>query len=438
MKTLILLLFVCVGCTAMERPNVVLILSDDQSWTDYGFMGHEHIKTPHLDKLASESVLFRRAYVPVALCRPSLMTMITGHYPRVHKVVGNDPKTRSAEDRAKMIANIDRFDHLGKLLSKEGYVSHQSGKWWEGNFKRGGFTEGMTRGFPQKGGRHGDDGLKIGREGMKPISDFVEKATKGDKPFFLWYAPFLPHTPHNPPDRIHKKYQNLGLPKTVARYYAMCEWFDETCGELVDILEKNKVRENTLIVYVCDNGWIQDPKSGKFDLRSKQSPNEGGTRTPIFFNWPAKLKAQDRKELCTSLDLLPTIMAAVGGKIPDGLPGLNLLPNMKEQKEIPRDMIFGESYAHDVVDLDDVEKTLLYRWVIKGKWKLLLTYDGIVTKYKSVHARKEKRPQLFDLMADPHEKKNLAKDNPELVAELVKELNTWYKPKTAKTIEVFK
>jgi len=436
MKALILLLFVCVGCVSAEKPNVVLILSDDQSWTDYGFMGHEHIKTPHIDKLASESVLFRRAYVPVALCRPSLMTMATGQYPSVHKVVGNDPYTRSPEDRAKMISNIDRFDHLGKLLTNEGYVSHQSGKWWEGNFKRGGFTEGMTRGFPQKGGRHGDDGLKIGREGMKPISDFVKK--NKDKPFFLWYAPFLPHTPHNPPDRIHKKYQNLGLPKTVARYYAMCEWFDETCGQLVDILEENKVRDNTLIVYVCDNGWIQDPKSGKFDLRSKQSPNEGGTRTPIFFNWPAKLKAQDRKELCSSIDLLPTIMGAVKGKIPEGLPGLNLLPNMESQKPIPRDMIFGESYAHDVLDLDDIEKTLLYRWVIKGKYKLLLTYDGIVSKYKSVHTREEKRPQLFDLLADPHEKKNLAKDNPEKVAELVKELNDWYKPKTAKTIEVFK
>ena len=435
---ILLLLFLCVGCVAAEKPNVVLILSDDQAWTDYSFMGHEHIKTPNIDKLANESVLFRRGYVPVALCRPSLMCMVTGHYPRTHKVVGNDPKTRSPEDRAKMIANIDRFEHLGKLLTKEGYVSHQSGKWWEGNFKRGGFTEGMTRGFPQKGGRHGDDGLKIGREGMQPISNFVSKAAKGDKPFFVWYAPFLPHTPHNPPERLNKKYQNKGLPKTVARYYAMCEWFDETCGELVDILEQNKVRDNTLIVYVCDNGWIQDPKSGKFDLRSKQSPNEGGTRTPIFFNWPAKLKAQDRKELCTSLDLLPTIMGAVGGSIPSGLPGLNLMPNMEEQKPIPRDMIFGESYAHDVIDLDDVEKTLLYRWVIKGKWKLLLTYDGTVSKYKNVHAREEKRPQLFDLKADPHENKNLAKDNPELVAELVKELNGWYKPKTAKTIEVFK
>ena len=439
MKALILVLFLCVGCTsAVEKPNIVLILSDDQSWTDYSFMGHELIKTPNLDKLASESVLFRRAYVPVALCRPSLMSMVTGQYPHIHKVTGNDPLGRTPELKAKLIANIDRFEHLGKVLSKQGYISHQSGKWWEGNFKRGGFTEGMTRGFPQKGGRHGDDGLKIGRTGMKPISDFVSKAAKADKPFFIWYAPFMPHTPHTPIERILKKYKGKGLSPAVEKYYAMCEWFDETCGQMVDILEKNNVRENTLIIYVCDNGWIQSEKANRYALRSKQSPYEMGTRTPIFFNWPAKLKPQDRKELCTSLDILPTILGATGGSIPAGLPGLNLMPNMEEQKPIPRDMIFGESNAHDIVDIEDPEKTLLYRWVIKGKWKLLLTYDGIVTKYKSTHPRTEKRPQLFDLKADPHEKVNMAKDNPGIVAELVKELNGWYKPKTAKTIEVFK
>ena len=438
MKSLVVLLFLVVGCVAADKPNVVLILSDDQAWTDYSFMGHEHIKTPHLDKLASESVLFRRAYVPVALCRPSLMTMVTGQYPHVHKVTGNDPNPNTPELRAKLISNIDRFEHLGKLLSKQGYISHQSGKWWEGNFKRGGFTEGMTRGFPQKGGRHGDDGLVIGRKGMKPISDFVEKAVKDDKPFYLWYGPFMPHTPHTPPERILKKYQNKGLLPSVEKYYAMCEWFDETCGELVEILEKNKVKDNTLIVYVCDNGWIQSPKYNKYALRSKQSPNEGGVRTPIFFSWPAKLKPQDRKELCSSIDLLPTIMGAVEGSIPAGLPGLNLIPYMEDQKEIPRDMIFGESNAHDVIDVDDPEKTLLYRWVIKGNWKLILTYDGKVSRYQSTHPRTDKRPQLYDLSKDPSEEKNLAGDNPDLVAELVKELNGWYKPKTAKAVEVYK
>ncbi|MCH2207527.1 MAG: sulfatase [Lentisphaerales bacterium] len=441
-----LLLLICCSCVASDtkKPNIVMILSDDQAWTDYGFMGHEHIKTPHLDKLASEAVLFRRAYVPTALCRPSLMTLATGHYVSVHGVTGNDPldkdgKRNTPELREELISKIDKFDTLPELLGEQGYLSHQSGKWWEGNFKRGGFTHGMTRGFPQKGGRHGDDGLKIGREGINEIEDFVDMAMSKDKPFFLWYAPFMPHTPHTPPKRYLQKFLDLKLPEPVAKYYAMCEWFDETCGDVVNMLEKRNIRENTLIVYVCDNGWIQDPeKKNKYDARSKQTPYEGGTRTPIFFSWPAKYKPADRIELCSSIDIFPTIVAAAGAKMPKNLPGLNLNDKMKSSSKIDRDTIFGEGFAHDILDINDPEKTLLYRWCIKGNWKLLLTYDGTVSRYKTTHPRTEKRPQLFDLSQDPAEKNNLAKDNPEKVAELVKEMNDWYPVKTRKVITEFK
>ena len=103
----------------------------------------------------------------------------------------------------------------------------------------GGFTHGMTHGGP-----HGDAGLKIGHEGMNEIFDFIEDA--GDKPFFVWYAPFLPHTPHNPPKRLFDKYAKKTESKFIARYWTMCEWFDETCGELLDHLdEKNLAKTKT-------------------------------------------------------------------------------------------------------------------------------------------------------------------------------------------------
>lgn len=289
-------------------PNIVMIISDDQTWTDYGCMGHADIQTPHLDRLASRSAMFRRGYVPVALCRPSLATMITGLYPHQHGITGNDPspdKSLTAEQysalRAKLIAKLDAHPTVPTLLAKQGYISHQSGKWWEGNFSRGGFTHGMTRGFPQKGGRHGDDGLKIGRKGMEPVLEFVDGAVADKKPFFLWYAPFLPHTPHNPPARLFEKYSKEGRHPSLAKYYAMCEWFDETCGTLINHLEKAGVSDNTMIVYVTDNGWIQRtpdltvPKGWKssFAPKSKQSPYDGGTRTPIMVSWPAKIKPSD-------------------------------------------------------------------------------------------------------------------------------------------------
>ncbi len=292
----------------------------------------------------------------------------------------------------------------------------------------------MTRGFPHQGGRHGDDGLSIGRKGIQPVADFIDKAVTAEKPFFLWYAPFLPHAPHNPPKRLLDKYQVDGRPDSIAKYFAMCEWFDETCGDVINLIDERGQRENTLFVYLTDNGWIQDPNSSAYALRSKQTPYEGGIRTPIVYNWSGKIIPGDRPELGTSLDIVPTMLAAAGAKIPKTLPGLDLTANLKTGDPIKRDRIFGESFAHDIADVENPEASLLFRWVIDGKWKLLLTYDGEANRYKSTHPRTEKGPQLFDLIADPSEQTNLAKDNPEIVEKLAGAISDWYPVKQRKTI----
>ena len=385
-------------------------------------------------------------YVPTALCRPSLATLVTGHYAHRHGVTGNDPSPKHAagkpellkERRARLISFLDKFETLPELLAERGYLSHQSGKWWEGSFQHGGFTHGMTRGFPERGGRHGDDGLKIGRQGMEPIAEFVDQAVAEKKPFFLWYGVFLPHTPHNPPERILKKYREQGLPLPVAKYYANCEWFDETCGQLVDILEKRNLRDDTLIVYVTDNGWINREDRSAYAPRSKQSPNEGGVRTPIMFSWPnGGLEPAKRPEVVSSIDLFPTVLAAAGAQIPDSVPGLNLLENLQKTKPIDRAGIFGEGFAHDIADIENPEASLVYRWRIEGKWKLLLTYDGEVNRYKRSHPRTEKRPQLFDLSNDPHEKVNLAEKHPEVVADFATKTATWWSVKERQVITTY-
>ena len=232
------------------------------------------------------------------LCRPSLATLITGLYAHQHKISGNDPSPSLAAEnspayaelRARLIAHIDEHPTVPRLLAERGYLSHQSGKWWEGPYQRGGFTHGMTRGFPLPGGRHGDDGLVIGREGMQPIFTFIDEAVAQERPFFVWYAPFLPHSPHTPPERLLAKYRDKVESIHVARYYAMCEWFDETCGQLIDYVDAKGLSQNTLFVYIADNGWIQNPQSAEYALRSKQSPNEGGVRQPILLSWPGVIQ----------------------------------------------------------------------------------------------------------------------------------------------------
>jgi uncharacterized sulfatase len=416
---------------AADQPNVVLIISDDQSWTDYSFMGHKQIQTPRIDRLARESLTFTRGYVPDSLCRPSLTTMVTGLYPHQHGIVGNDPPPpadlanaskraqradpRYLQQRIDYIKHIDRVPKLAGLLSTQGYLSHQSGKWWEGNFRRGGFTHGMTHGDRTRGGRHGDLGLTIGRQGLQPVFDFIDMSTKQDKPFFIYYAPFLPHTPHNPPARLLNKYKNKTPHLPIAKYWAMCEWFDETVGELVDYLDEKNIADNTIVMYVTDNGWINRTDRSAYAERSKRSQYEGGVRTPIMIRWPGHVTPRmDKTHLANSIDLVPTILAAVGLEKTDAMQGINLLDADAVAK---RTAIFGEILEHDIQHMTDPVASLRFRWVIEGDWKLILPHAG---------REPDAKAELFNIVADPHETKDLSKSHAKLVGELTKKIDAWW------------
>jgi arylsulfatase A-like enzyme len=382
---------------AAKPPNIVFILSDDQTWTDYSFMGHKVIQTPHIDRLASQSLTFTHGYVPSSLCCPSLATMITGLYPHQSKITGNEPPIPPQGKRS------------------PGYVSHQSGKWWQGNYKRGGFTHGMTHGDPKRGGRHGDVGLRIGRDGLKPIYDFIEEA--GDKPFFIWYAPFLPHTPHTPPKRLFDKYMAKVDSPHIARYYAMVEWFDETVGDLVGHIDKNGLGKDTIIIYVTDNGWIQNPKQRGYDLKSKRSQYDGGTRTPIMVRWPGTVKPAVSATPVSSIDMVPTVLHALGMKPTAAMRGLNLLDAKAVEA---RKFLYGEIFLHNAVDTHDPAKNLTFRWGIQDGWKLILPHKENVTTRAAKGARGTGEIELYHLAKDPFETRNLAKANTQKVALLRK------------------
>lgn len=406
------------AAAAAPVPNVVMIISDDQGWGDFGFMGHPVIRTPNLDRLASQSLVFTRGYVPSSLCRPSLATLVTGLYPHQHGITSNDPpgglpRLEMLRQRRQQIAHIDRVPTLPRMLAGRGYVSLQTGKWWEGHYSRGGFSSGMTHGDPQRGGRHGDAGLKIGREGLKPIFEFVD--TAGDRPFFIWYAPFLPHSPHNPPKALLEKY----TPKTdsihVARYWAMCEWFDQTCGELLGYLDRKGLAENTLVLFVVDNGWIQRGDSAGYAPRSKRSPYDGGTRTPIMLRWPKRIRPKmDRQTPVISIDLAPTILAACGLEPGPDMQGLNLLDG---RSLAGRRAIFGEIFTHNAVDIREPASSLMYRWCVEGRWKLIVPQPSNVPGGSA---------ELYDLLADPREKRNLAAAQPDRLKELRSRIDAWW------------
>ena len=168
---------------------------------------------------------------------------------------------------------------------------------------------------------------------------------------------------------------------------------------------------------------MQNPKGRGFLTGSKQAPQDFGVRTPIMFSWPGKVKVGDYPDVVSSIDFMPTVLGAAGSEIPKSLSGLNLMPLLTEGKKLDREAIFGESFAHDVADINEPETSLLYRWCIEGKWKLLLTYDGKINRYKGHHKRENPEPVLTDLLGDPNESTNLAAKNPTVVKRLANRIN---------------
>lgn len=405
-------------------PNIVLIIADDMAWTDYSFMGHPQIRTPRLDRLAGQGVAFRRGYVTTSLCSPSLASILTGRYPHEHRITSNDPPLPPGKDpsatrndpqflaaRQEMIKAFDDMPTLPRLLASKGYLSFQSGKWWGGSYKRGGFTQGMTHGEPSRGGRHGDAGLAIGRQGIRPLTLFIDLAMARKAPFFVWYAPMMPHQPHNPPERLLAHYRDKAPSEPVAKYWAMCEWFDETCGELLDFLDARKLSDNTLVIFLADNGWIQDPKANQYAPRSKQSPYDGGLRTPILVRWPGKAAPRSSDTPVSAIDVAPTILRAAGVEPPGGLEGVNLLDDQAVSRHPP---VFGEVFTHNAVRLHDPASSLRYRWIVDGDWKL------IVPEPKNEPSASV---ELFDVAHDPGETRNLAAQNHRKAAELLPKLD---------------
>ncbi len=415
------------GPASQRPPNILLIISDDQAWTDHGHMGHPTIRTPHLDRLARQSRVFTRGYVPSSLCCPSLASILTGRPPHVHGITGNDPplpaglagagRYASPEflaGRARMNARVEALPTLPRVLAAHGYRCLQTGKWWQGHFRHGGFTDGMTRGEESKSGRHGDEGLRIGRETLQPIRDFLDAAGREGFPWMVWYAPMLPHDPHTPPERLLAKYRAVAPSIHVARYWAMVEWFDETCGELLGELERRGLADDTVVAFVTDNGWIQSTDSPRYAPRSKQSPYDGGLRTPILLRWPDKIRPGRVEHPVSSMDLYPTLLRCAGIEPPPGHHGVDLRDPAAVSR---RRAVAGACFLHDVPDLEHPERGLRWRWMVKDGWKVIVP-DAVNEPLE--------QPQLYRVDRDPMEQRNLGSREPRRLRSMVRDLDSWW------------
>ena len=212
--------------------------------------------------------------------------------------------------------------------------------------------------------------------------------------------------PHTPPQRLLKKYNKDGRALDVAKYYAMVDWFDETSGQLMSKLDEKGLRENTVVIYIYDNGW------------GAASTTLDWPRDQAFKEYAMRSKASPTALTCSRPSPQPP-----GWKAPDGLPGINLLD---EKAVNGRDTIFGSLNSSHNITIEDADAALQYLWCIEGDWKLLRRYHGEdKTHYKKFHEWDTAPYRLFHLGNDPGEKNDLVIAHPGIVERLKKKITAW-------------
>ena len=454
---------------AAPPPNIVYVIADDHAWPDFGFMGNARVHTPSIDRLATKSARFTHGYVPSSVCRPSLVTLLTGLYPHQHGVhfnhgpPGNAGYNRMTSTEIYVKTRQREFELIGKqqtlpgMLRKEaGYRCLQTGKFWEGHWRNGGFTEGMTifQAPPASqtfGGirtlasgervahGNGDLGLQIGRVSMQPIFRFIDDCVASETPWFVWYAPYLPHQPHDSPKRFYDAAQrHAGVKKHELPYFASIAQFDETVGQLVQHVGKHGQLQNTVFIFVSDNGWRPDvvPQRGRpaefaHTQRSKRAPFDDGLRTPILIRWDGVIRPATHESPVSSIDLMPTLLsiANITSDRRPQLPGVDLLPVCRGHSQLAKQRpIFGEIYPGDATRLDNPAGDLAYRWIRQADFKLIEPHPQV--EGRAAWGNYLQSTALFDVKADPFEKRDLSQkaEYQSVVTRLRTRLDQWWKP----------
>ncbi|KAA3621653.1 MAG: hypothetical protein DWQ02_27330 [Bacteroidetes bacterium] len=420
-----------------ELPNIILLVGDDQGYPYFGFMGADYVHTPNMDSLAANGVLFTDGYVSDNHCRPSLQTLLTGILPIdfhhtadsifesmvAEKNIAEDSIVKFRQYFNTRSLAFPHFKTLPKILAEKGYASFQGGKWWEFTYQIGGFTHGMTKGWTeaeQKTGnwfeKHmGGEGMDLARVTNQPAYDFLEE-TKG-KPFFMWFAPSLPHYPFDAPEKYYNLYKDEDMTESAKQYYANCTWFDEAWGELVAHLKEKGLYDNTLIVYVNDNGWEQEPHQEFWDdpMRSHNGGDKGkgsiydmSFRSPIIFSWEGHIDKNIRTEaIIHSADIPATILDYAGFEVPDFYYGQSYRSVIEGKQEKIRDFVQGNVITTRSKDPNNVMGDHVEGyWVRKDNWFLRwhVTHDEL---------------ELFDLNTDLRNDQNVAEQHPEELTELL-------------------
>ncbi|MBM3859317.1 MAG: arylsulfatase [Verrucomicrobia bacterium] len=427
MKTLLLLAFLCASFAFAEKPNIVLIITDDQGYGDLSIHGNPHLQTPHIDRLGQSGVRFDRFYVN-SFCAPTRAALLTGRWPvrtGCHGVTHNREAVRPSEVT------------IAEALKGAGYRTGCFGKWHNG--EQYPFTpqgQGFDEFFGFNNGHWNNYFDATLLRGATPertrgyitdvLTDEAMKFIGSDqkKPFFCYLSYNAPHSPFQVPDRYFDKFKAKGFEENVAAFYGMCENIDDNVGRLLAHLDKLKLADNTIVLFLTDNGGTAGVKIYNAGMRGgKVSVHEGGSRVPLFVRWPAaNWKPCVVKQIVSHIDLYPTLLDLCGVKPPRGpkVDGISLRPLLEGGDLLwPERVLFTHNPIDETNKFPGAVRTQRHRLVreIKG--------PGGGSKAKANDASAIAW-QLYDMEADPGQEKNIANDHPDLVAKLSKLYDAWF------------
>ena len=422
------------GLNANEKPNIILIFSDDWGWGDLSCHGHPYLKTPNIDRLAKEGADFSQFTVSSGVCSPSRTAVMTGQFPARFGIDGHFAWVNSNAKRNMPDWLDPNAVMLPGLLQKAGYATAHYGKWHLAND--------MIPDSPTPGEYGYDDYGAFNCSGKQmPVHEdvnrsitFIDKAVKDKKPFFINLWIHEPHTPHHVLPEYMDKYAHL--PEKDQVYAAIIGHADDRVGQLLDHLDKLKLADNTLIVFSSDNG----PARGRSDEKLvayydsatgegyglggsmgitggrrgyKASLMQGGIGVPFLVKWPGHVKPGrvDEKSIISAVDLLPTFCSVAGAKLPSDFhsDGIDI------------------SHVLKGVTLKTRDKALFWKAAGRGRknsehWANYAVIEG---NWKYLYNNFTKERALYRFPSDVYEKNDLVEKQPEVVKAYHKKLEEW-------------
>lgn len=433
----LILLFSCLVVSAKDRPNIVFIFADDWGWGDLGCHGHPYLKTPNIDRLAEEGTDFHRFTVASGVCSPSRTAVMTGHFPARYNIDGHFAWVPSNQRRNMPDWLDTNAPLLPRFLKQSGYSTAHYGKWHLANDMIPDSPVPSAYGYDDYGSYNCAGPQMFVHDDVKSAIPFMEKSHAAGKPFFINLWIHEPHTPFHVDPKLQKLFPDLDEADNI--YAATLYHADLRIGQLLDALDRLEISDDTLVIFSSDNGPARGAPNSPITLMydSATGPGygiggakgitggrrafkgglfEGGIGVPFIARWPKKIPAGkvDETSIFSAVDLLPTFCELANVKLPN-----SYQPD-------------GISQVQTLMGKGDTKRTKPLFWRTSAPWPAheskpdhWVSYVVVSQQWKLCLNRDLEYAELFDLVKDPLEKKNVASKQEQVVAKLKTMLDDW-------------